>query len=176
MHRLRALCDAVVVGARTVESHDPQLTTRQVPGPSPTRVVLDPSRRLPSDRKLFQEPDAPTLILVRDRSATGTRLGHAELVGIRSRGELLDVADVVRVLRARGMRRLLIEGGGITVSHFFSAGALTRLQVTVGSVFLGAGRPGLRLPGIDALDAAPRPRTRRIFMGEDVLFDCAFEG
>src|SRR5258708_4320073 len=45
-HRLRALSDAVLVGARTIRADNPRLTTRLVDGPSPVRVVLDPDRRL----------------------------------------------------------------------------------------------------------------------------------
>jgi riboflavin biosynthesis pyrimidine reductase len=46
LHRLRALVDAVVVGARTVASDDPRLTVREVEGDNPVRVVLDPDGRL----------------------------------------------------------------------------------------------------------------------------------
>ena len=48
-HRMRALFDAVVVGAETVRQDDPQLTVRLVPGRNPTRVVLDPGRRLKAE-------------------------------------------------------------------------------------------------------------------------------
>ena len=54
-HRLRALFDAVVIGAGTVRADDPQLTTREVEGPSPVRVVLDTNRRLDARYRVFRE-------------------------------------------------------------------------------------------------------------------------
>jgi len=61
-HRLRALFDAVVVGAGTIRADDPQLTTRLVEGPSPVRVVLDPERRLGAGYRVFRD-GPPTLLL-----------------------------------------------------------------------------------------------------------------
>ena len=63
-HRLRALCDAVLVGANTVVADDPQLTVRRVPGPNPLRVVLDPRSRVPAERRVFQD-GLPTLRVCR---------------------------------------------------------------------------------------------------------------
>jgi riboflavin biosynthesis pyrimidine reductase len=72
------------------------------------------------------------------------------------------------------LRRLFIEGGGITVSRFIEGRALNRLHVTICPILIGAGSPGLRLPGIDRLEHALRPSSRRFTLGEDVLFDCNF--
>ncbi|HTQ07985.1 MAG TPA: RibD family protein [Polyangiaceae bacterium] len=176
LHRLRALFDAVIVGANTVECDNPQLTTRLVSGPNPTRVVLDPSRRLHGTQTLFRDNAAPTLVLCGHGAEKRNGFAHAEVLGIAATGELLPITGVVAALRARGLNRLFVEGGGVTVSRFLEARAFDRLHLTVSSVFLGSGRPGVKLPGIDRLDAALRPRVRRFTLGDDVLFDCDFHG
>ena len=175
LHRLRALFDAVIVGANTVECDDPQLTTRLVPGPNPTRIVLDPSRRLAGTQALFRDRAAPTLVLCALGCVRKPGIADVEVLGIEASGELLPVSGVIAALRARGLNRLFVEGGGVTVSRFLDARAFDRLHLTVSSVFLGAGRPGVKLPGIDRLDAALRPRVRRFTLGDDVLFDCDFD-
>jgi diaminohydroxyphosphoribosylaminopyrimidine deaminase/5-amino-6-(5-phosphoribosylamino)uracil reductase len=175
MHRLRALFDAVIVGANTVECDNPQLTTRLVSGPNPARVVLDPNRRLHGTQVLFEDGVALTLVLCAHGSEKRNGFTHAEVLGIAGTSELLPVANVVQALAARGLRRLFVEGGGVTVSRFLEARALNRLHLTVSSVFLGAGRPGVQLPGITELESALRPKVRRFTLGDDVLFDCDFD-
>jgi len=175
LHRLRALFDAVLVGANTVDRDDPRLTTRLVPGASPTRVVLDPTRRLDQDRRVFQDRAAKTLIFHCKGVTEARTVGSAELCAVPGHGGGFDLEALVAALHARGLKRLFVEGGGITVSRFLAGRVLDRLHVTVGSVFLGAGRPGVVLPRIDEIRAALRPRTRRFLMGDDVLFDCAFD-
>jgi riboflavin biosynthesis pyrimidine reductase len=83
----------------------------------------------------------------------------------------LDLAALLAQLRERGLRRVLVEGGGVTVSRFLQAGLLDRLHLTVAPVLIGSGRPSITLDPIVSLDQALRPRCRRFTLGEDVLFD-----
>jgi len=187
LHRLRALVDAVVVGAGTVLADDPQLTVRHCPGPNPWRVVLDPLRKLPAQRRVFCDGQAPTLVLAAAVPAqipvpipipapapvptpAANRVETA-LLPVSDDGSGFAPAAVISLLAARGVQRILVEGGGITVSRFLAAGALDRLHVVVAPMLIGSGRPGLTLPAIDHLDQALRPAHRRESLGEDVLYE-----
>ena len=174
LHRMRALCDAIVVGAGTVAADDPQLTTRHVPGPNPLRVVFDPGRRLMPTFRLFTDREVPTLYICESsRVSPGeSRMGHAVIVGIDSGPPGDEAAQVLRLLRARGCARVFVEGGGVTVSAFLEANLLDRLQIAIAPVLIGDGRPAVRLTPQAHLRDCRRPGYRVFRMGGDVLFDC----
>jgi diaminohydroxyphosphoribosylaminopyrimidine deaminase / 5-amino-6-(5-phosphoribosylamino)uracil reductase len=173
LHRLRALCDADIVGAGTVAADDPQLTTRFVTGPSPLRVVFDPARRLAPHYRVFNDDSASTLYVCANSLVRPgeTHVGRATLVPIADTKGDHDVIELQRVLRDRGCRRILVEGGGVTVSKFLKANLLDRLQVAVAPFIIGDGRPAIRLPGPALLSDCERPRHRVFRMGDDVLFE-----
>ncbi len=172
LHRLRALSDAVVVGIGTVVADDPQLTVRAVPGRNPARVVIDPRGRLPAGARMLADDGAPCLVVQTAATPRPPRVTALTLPAVAGQ---IDPLAIVAALAARGFRRLLIEGGGTTVSRFLAAGALTRLHVCVAPVVIGSGPTGLCLPPIAHMDQAMRPRCRTHLLGEDVLFDIAFD-
>jgi diaminohydroxyphosphoribosylaminopyrimidine deaminase/5-amino-6-(5-phosphoribosylamino)uracil reductase len=122
VHRLRATCDAVVVGSGTAVTDDPQLTVRDADGRDaarqPLRVVVDRRGRLPQDARVL-DGAAPTLV---SRAA-----GPAELLA-----ELFD----------RDVRRVLLEGGPTLTAAFLRAGLVDEAVVHLAPKLLGAG-PGL---------------------------------
>ena len=172
LHRMRALADAVVVGAGTVRHDDPRLTVRRVSGRHPLRVVIDTERRLDDRYRVFNDGEAETLLLCAADRVDRPSVGAARVVGVARRGETIDYAAVVATLAGEGCRRIFVEGGGVTVSRFLMEGCLDRLQIAVAPMILGSGRPALALPPLANLGEALRPPTRIFRMGDDVLFDC----
>ncbi|MET7790319.1 RibD family protein [Streptomyces sp900116325] len=173
LHRLRALCDAVVIGAGTAVADDPQLTVRTCAGSNPVRVVLDPHRRVPLRHRVFSDGAAPTLWVVGADEERGQAIPAMEGIDILPLPDAAAFAPrrLLRELARRGLGRVLVEGGGITVSRFLHARALHRLYLTVAPVLLGDGVPGLGFPGPELMRDALRPPTRRAALGEDTLFE-----
>ena len=177
LHRLRALCDAVLLGASSVAADDPRLTVRLVEGDSPTRVVLDPDRRLAAPRRVFDDGAAPTVVaslpgLASALDDAGNGVGRAARLDVPADPTGgFDLAALLDALAARGLRRAFVEGGGVTVTRFVEAGLVDRLHVAIAPVLIGRGVPGLRLAPAETMRDARRPPARLHRMGEDVLWD-----
>jgi diaminohydroxyphosphoribosylaminopyrimidine deaminase/5-amino-6-(5-phosphoribosylamino)uracil reductase len=169
-HRLRALFDVVLVGAGTVRADDPRLTTRAVEGPSPVRVVIDPERRLDARYQVFQE-GPPTLLACAEDTSGPDALGQASVLRLPRVGEGLCIPTLLAALAERGLHRVFVEGGGITVSRFLTAGVLDRLHVTVAPLLLGDGVPAFVLPPVSALADVQRFDWTVHKLGPDLLLD-----
>lgn len=168
LHCLRALVDAVIVGAGTVAADDPRLTVRAVAGEQPLRVVLARTGDLDPAARVVADGAGPTLVV--HAPDAECRCCEGVAVPVDADG-FFEPRALLATLAERGLRRVLVEGGGRTVSRFLRAGVLHRLHVTVAPLLIGQGRRGIDLPGVDALGDALRPPARRFVLGEDVLFD-----
>lgn len=173
-HRMRALADAVVVGAETIRHDDPLLTVRRCSGKHPVRVVVDPDRKLKPHHRVFTDSSAPTLVIAAEDCINGASLGAIEILRLPRMDGIISPLAIRRALAARGLHWLFVEGGGVTISHFLRARCLDRLQLTVAPMLLGAGRPSLILPELDTPSLGLRPQVRRVTLGQDVLFECIF--
>lgn len=172
LHRLRALVDAVVVGVGTVVADDPRLTVRAVEGPNPVRVVLDPDGRAPLGAHVLSDGDVPTLwIVADDHPIPGDLPSHVDVARLVRGTGAFAPSDVLAELGRRGLGRVLVEGGGVTVSRFLAAGVLDRLLLTTAPLLVGDGVPGLRFDGRDRLADALRAPSRRYVLGDDTCVE-----
>jgi 3,4-dihydroxy 2-butanone 4-phosphate synthase/GTP cyclohydrolase II len=172
-HAMRAGCDAVLVGARTMLQDDPQLTVRMVPGASPMRVVLDSTLRTPVTAKVLSD-DAATLILCRP-GADPARRRELAATGVMVREvaggpEGLRIADVLRLLRSLDVASLLVEGGGRVITSMLQAGAVDRVVVSVSPIIIGAGVEAVGPLGVSRVSEGIRLVNRSVYLaGDDLL-------
>ncbi|GHC69108.1 hypothetical protein GCM10010136_14500 [Limoniibacter endophyticus] len=163
----------MVVGVGTVVADNPSLTVRAVEGQNPTRVVIDPSGRIPHASKLLHDGQSPVIIV--QATDVDSRAPNAETIALeRQENGCLEVSDILCALSGRGLKTILVEGGACTISRFINAGCIDRLHVAVAPLIIGAGPAGITLPPIDKLAQAQRPKIDIYDIGSDIVFDCDF--
>jgi riboflavin-specific deaminase-like protein len=160
----------VLVGVGTALADDPQLNVRLTKGTNPARIVLDPSARLGPTAKVWHEDSTRRLWLVSNTPACPLPSG-VELVVLNTPSGHIEPKDILRALHARGLRRVLVEGGAETVSRFMRAGCLDRLHLLVAPIIMGSGRPAFNLPAIQTMDEAVRLRTKAYVLEDEVIYD-----
>jgi diaminohydroxyphosphoribosylaminopyrimidine deaminase/5-amino-6-(5-phosphoribosylamino)uracil reductase len=148
VHRLRAECDAIVVGTQTVLNDDPELTVRDefdVPAArQPLRVVV-------GDREI-----PPTARVRNDRAETLLLPTH-------------DPAEVLRQLDDRQIRHLWLEGGPTLAAAFLRAGLVDQIVAYVAPAVLGSGYAAVGDLGAESIGHLRRFKLADVSrLGDDV--------
>lgn len=165
-HALRAEAGAVLVGAGTARADDPTLTARDVPGEPPpvTRIVLDPSLTLASESRLARSAGEAQVLVFADKSSLDGRQKRLEALGVevvatpRGAGGMggMDLRYVLEDIGSRGLRGLLVEGGGDTAGRFLRDGLVDKMTVFYAPKVLGGdGVPMIGSLGLTSVQDAP---------------------
>jgi diaminohydroxyphosphoribosylaminopyrimidine deaminase/5-amino-6-(5-phosphoribosylamino)uracil reductase len=156
---MRALQDAIMIGAGTALGDDPLLTVR-LPGlekRSPLRVVLDTHLRLPLRSRLVATAgERPVLVIAGEGASAQARMALEErgvLVEIAplALGGHIDLASALSILAQRGVTRVFSEGGPLVAAALIGPGL-------VDDIFVMRGEKPFGREGLPALDAASRAR------------------
>jgi 5-amino-6-(5-phosphoribosylamino)uracil reductase len=144
---VRAECDAILVGAATVRKDDPRLTVRTPArrnarvarglSPSPAKVTLTCGARLDPAARFFTDGDSERLVYCASSVIEQAQTALAGAATVVDGGQPVDVAWMTRDLFDRGIRRLLVEGGGTVHTQFLTADLADELNLVVAPFFVG---------------------------------------
>jgi diaminohydroxyphosphoribosylaminopyrimidine deaminase/5-amino-6-(5-phosphoribosylamino)uracil reductase len=144
-HELRAEAGAVLVGATTARTDDPMLTARDLAAKAPliTRVVLDPNLTTSPKSRLANTTDETPVVVFAARVAFDGREKilqerGVEVVAAPTSGEGMDLWFVLEKLGGRGIKGLLVEGGGETATRFVREGLADKMTLFYAPKLLGA--------------------------------------
>jgi 5-amino-6-(5-phosphoribosylamino)uracil reductase len=147
---VRAGCDAILVGAETIRADDPRLLVRSAArqerrvaagaSPSPVKVTVTARGALDRNARFLTTGSAEKLVYCPSSAvaAIGRRLGT--FATVVDAGQRVTMRGVVEDLHRRGIRRLMVEGGGSVLTQFLTAGLADELQLAVAPVFIGDSR------------------------------------
>ena len=144
---VRAECDAILVGARTIRLDNPRLMVRSqqlrdvrvargLPA-SPTKVTLTGRGDLDPAARFFTTGDTDKIVYCATAAVDKTRERLGSLATVVDGGEPVNPERALADLAARGVRRLMIEGGGTIHTQFLTAGLADELHLVVAPFFLG---------------------------------------
>ncbi len=155
VHRWRATCDAVIIGAGTMRRDDPELTVRLAEGRDPVRVVVTRSGILPPSAKVLVTARTVPTIVIAEAAEEGTKrlleTRGAELIEVGPGG----LRSGLEALARRGLLDLLCEGGPGLAGSLLADGLIDRLRLFVAPLIVGRGAPDLfAAPAVDAVAEA----------------------
>ena len=144
---LRASCDAILVGAATIRADDPRLlirsaarvTQRLAAGRpvNPTKVTVTAVAKLDPTAAFFTAGDAERLVYCAEDRLAEAREALGRVANVVAVGGDVRMSAVAADLHARGVRRLLVEGGASVLSQFLRDDLADELQVAVAPFFVG---------------------------------------
>ena len=178
VHELRNQVDAILVGSGTVGSDNPQLTCRIRGGRDPLRVILDSRLSTnPQARTYTQKSTASTLIATTSVGAKRQYLfehcnpARVEIVPFSAQNGRVPIPLVLAELGKRGIKHVLIEGGGQVAAAALGEDVVDKVLFFYGPILLGGdGQAMIGTLGISQVAAGKKLHTVQVTQrGEDVV-------
>ena len=139
VHKLRKTVDAILVGKNTINVDDPLLTVRYVKGKNPIRIILDPKGSLSTKSRVIQTAKKIPTILVMSENASRKveRFVTKGVQVIKCGTNRIDLKKLLEILGKKGIKRIVVEGGGTTNWYFFKEKLVDEIVITITPYVLG---------------------------------------
>lgn len=138
VHNLRKSVDAILIGKNTVNVDNPSLTVRHVKGKNPIRIILDPNGSLSLKSKVIRTAKkTPTILVVSENTKNMEKFVAKGAQVIRCGKKKINIKKLLQILGKRGIKRIVVEGGGTTNWYFFKEKLVDEIIITVTPYVLG---------------------------------------
>jgi len=149
-HRMRALCESILIGGNTLKDDQPALTVRLVEGQNPRRVVICSSKADFESLCINDEDEVLIIGTCQDPEVPNTRFQRFE-IGANGR---VNCHDLLAYLYQLGLFSVYIEGGASTTSGFIQEKAADIVQLHISPIIFGSGISSFVLPEITQVEEA----------------------
>jgi diaminohydroxyphosphoribosylaminopyrimidine deaminase/5-amino-6-(5-phosphoribosylamino)uracil reductase len=144
VHQMRAQCDAVLIGANTVNIDNPQLSVREVKGRNPTRIIIDGNLNISLKSKLVLTSETNQTIIFTITNSNAKKVSLLKDIGIdiiqlSSKNGRIDLKSVLNILGERKIISLFVEGGQSIFSQFVERKLFDEIIVLQAPIILGEG-------------------------------------
>jgi diaminohydroxyphosphoribosylaminopyrimidine deaminase / 5-amino-6-(5-phosphoribosylamino)uracil reductase len=159
-HRMRALCDGIMVGSNTYEIDKPQLTVRLVEGKNPVKIIISKNKDFKG-----KESDENIVWISSEKSTDGA-------VNIRVdslKNGNLNCTQILKELYLRGIYSVYLEGGSYTTSQFLASGNIDIIQLHISPIILGSGITNFNLSPVNEISQGIRFHNIQYFSFEDEI-------
>ena len=174
VHKLRSRVDAIIIGNNTVRLDNPLLTVRHAQGKNPVRIILDSSGTIKSNSKIIQTcNNVPTIIAVSELISEKNlqRLRKFSLEIIVCGKNSVDIPKLLRILLKKGIKKILLEGGGAVNWSFIKRNLIDEAIITLTPYILG-GKDSVSLVegiGFKNLDVSTKLKLKKIQKNKNEL-------
>jgi 2,5-diamino-6-(ribosylamino)-4(3H)-pyrimidinone 5'-phosphate reductase len=139
MYKLRNECDAVLVGINTILSDDPKLTVKEtyVKNPKhPTRIVLDTNCKTPIDALVVNDVAKTFIVTGKPCNKKFGKNVEVILCDTDNNG-FINLKKFLNILSERGIKKLMVEGGGTIIWSFLESGFVDDFFIYMGPMIIG---------------------------------------
>ena len=179
VHSLRHELAGIMVGIETIIKDDPQLTSRTLNSRNPIRIVVDSHLRIPIASKVLTQQDKAKTIVATTKRANNEKLDTLKQMGIeviviKVKCERVDLRELMKVIGAKGIDSILLEGGANLNFSALEEGIVDKIHSYIAPIIIGGkeAKTAVEGAGVHSLNNAFQiDRMTAVMVGEDLFVE-----
>jgi len=140
VHKLRSKVDAILIGKNTVKIDDPLLSVHNIKKKNPTRIILDSNATISTSSRILKTCSKIPTVIVVTKKAQKKNLQKLEKFPVQivvCGNNTVSIKKLLVVLKKKGIKNILVEGGGATNWAFVKENLVDEAIITITPYLVG---------------------------------------